>query len=223
MAGMEKRHKISEELRGETSAISNWIFFCPDSGAAHFFTLFGMLFSAVSVILPSFPEASKCVAQLCAVACAASAIFFAEYLPRLYCAPAARPGAPAWRARFGCALSETSRAVIFPHIFIVFKPVRYLSPLRLTGEVFGGAKEEGAAARAAFPPIVCFFATFIYFLERSFNFGGFENIGGGFSSGRIFGLSHVEIAMAALSAAIAGSAFIGAMQNAMKMENPQNR
>lgn len=59
MAGMEKRHKISEELRGETSAISNWIFFCPDSGAAHFFTLFGMLFSAVSVILPSFPEALK--------------------------------------------------------------------------------------------------------------------------------------------------------------------
>lgn len=170
MAGMEKRHKISEELRGETSAI-----------------------------------------------------FFAEYLPRLYSAPAARPGAPAWRARLGCALSETSRAVIFPHIFIVFKPVRYLSPLRLTGEVFGGAKGEGAASRAAFPPIVCFFATFIYFLERSFNSGGFENIGGGFSSGRIFGLGLVEIAMAALSAAIAGSAFIGAMQNAMKMENPQNR
>ena len=137
--------------------------------------------------------------------------------------PAARPGAPAWRARLGCALSETSRAVIFPHIFIVFKLVRYLSPLRLTGEVFGGAKGKGAAARAAFPPIVCFFATFIYFLGRSFNSGGFENIGGGFSSGRIFGLSHVEIAMVALSAAIAGSAFIGAMQNAMKMENPQNR
>lgn len=97
MAGMEKRHKISEELRGETSAISNWIFFCPDNGAAHFFTLFGMLFSAVSVILPSFPEASKCVAQLCAVACAASAIFFAEYLPR---APARQLGGRGSAARF---------------------------------------------------------------------------------------------------------------------------
>ena len=96
MAGMEKRHKISEELRG-TSAISNWIFFCSDSGAAHFFTLFGMLFSAVSVILPSFPEASKCVAQLCAVACAASAIFFAEYLPR---APARQLGGRGSAARF---------------------------------------------------------------------------------------------------------------------------
>lgn len=165
MAGMEKRHKISEELRGETSAISNWIFFCPDSGAAHFFTLFGMLFSAVSVILPSFPEASKCVAQLCAVACAASAIFFAEYLPRLYSAPAARPGAPAWRARLGCALSETSRAVIFPHIFIVFKLVRYLSPLRLTGEVFGGRKGRGRRGARGLPAHRLFFCDFYIFFR----------------------------------------------------------
>lgn len=111
MAGMEKRNKISEELRGETSAI-----------------------------------------------------FFAEYLPRLYSAPAARPGAPAWRARLGCALSETSRAVIFPHIFIVFKLVRYLSPLRLTGEVFGGAKEEGAAARGL-PAHRLFFCDFYIFFR----------------------------------------------------------
>lgn len=89
---------------------------------------------------------------------------------------------------------------------------------------FRGRKGRGRRGARGLPAHrLFFFATFIYFLGRSFRSGGFENIGGGFSSGRIFGLSHVEIAMAALSAAIAGSAFIGAMQNAMKMENPQNR
>lgn len=89
---------------------------------------------------------------------------------------------------------------------------------------FRGRKGRGRRGARGLPAHCLFFCDFYIFFRAVVPlWGGFENIGGGFSSGRIFGLSHVEIAMAALSAAIAGSAFIGAMQNAMKMENPQNR
>lgn len=105
MADIGKRSEISAGLRGGTLALSNWILRFLRSGVAHFLILFCILLSMASVILSSFSDTSRYVAQLYAVTCATSAIFFAEYLLRLYSAPAARPGAPALRARLGYAFS----------------------------------------------------------------------------------------------------------------------
>ncbi|MBP3525253.1 MAG: ion transporter [Opitutales bacterium] len=201
MADIGKRSEISAGLRGGTLALSNWILRFLRSGVAHFLILFCILLSMASVILSSFSETSRYVAQLYAVTCATSAIFFAEYLLRLYSAPAARPGAPALRARLGYAFSfygfvdfvavipfllaymygdtEISRIIILPYIFTMFKLIRYSPSLRLIGEVLGSVKGELAAAYAACSIIVCFSATLMYFLERSAQPEVFENIGDG--------------------------------------------
>lgn len=220
---MEKRHKISEELRGETSAISNWIFFLPRQRRRAFFhTVWHALFGGVgdfAVVSGGFKM------------CRATLRRSLRGVRHIFCRIPAEPLFRACRAPRRASLEGEARLRAFGNIARRNFPAHFHRVQAGTVFVsaqahrrgFRGRKGRGRRVARGLPPIVCFFATFIYFLERSFRFGGFENIGGGFSSGRIFGLSHVEIAMAALSAAIAGSAFIGAMQNAMKMENPQNR
>lgn len=167
----------------------------------HYFVLFCIVISIASVISSSFSEMKPYRISLFGVTYLSSLVFLAEYLLRLFSAPAVHPGMSAFKARLRYVFSfygfvdfiallpsvlvhiywDTTavHAIVLPYIFIIFKLIRYSRSFQLIGHVLGAVKEELVTAYTACGIMVCFSAILMYYIERGAQPEAFRNVGDG--------------------------------------------
>ena len=166
---------------------------------AHYFVLFFILVSILSVIASSFQEMLPYQIYLFGMTYVSSFIFLLEYIARLFSAPALYPHKKAVKARLKYAFSfygfvdfvailpwiltylywdsQIVHIIILPYIFIIFKLIRHSRSFRIIGHVLVSVKDELVTAYTACLIMVSFSAILMYYIERSAQPDVFRNIG----------------------------------------------
>ena len=167
----------------------------------HYFVLACIVISIAAIICSSFASMAPYRKALFGVTYFSSLVFLAEYVLRIFSAPAKYPDKGINRARWKyifsfygfvdfvailpCILTymywDTNivHAIILPYIFIIFKLIRYSRSFRFIGQVLAAVKDELITAYTACGIMVCFSAILMYYIERSAQPEAFENIGDG--------------------------------------------
>lgn len=167
----------------------------------HYFVLACIVISIAAIICSSFASMALYRQALFGMTYFSSLVFLAEYVLRIFAAPAKYPDSGINRARWKyifsfygfvdfvailpCILTymywDTSivHAIILPYIFIIFKLIRYSRSFRFIGQVLTAVKEELITAYTACGIMVCFSAILMYYIERNAQPEAFENIGDG--------------------------------------------
>ena len=168
----------------------------------HYFVLFFIVISIISVMASTFAEMAPYQVSLFSVTYISSFVFLLEYVARIFAAPAAYPHNKAIKARlkyicsfYGfvdfvailpCVLTyffwdtDIVHIIILPYIFIIFKLIRHSSSFRLIGKVLLSVKEELVTAYTACLIVVSFSAILMYYIERSAQPEVFRNVGQSF-------------------------------------------
>ena len=172
------------------------------SNFTHYFVLFFIVISILSVIASSFQEMRSYQYSLFAVTYVSSFIFFLEYLARIFSAPALYTHLHPVRARMKYAFSfygfvdlvaclpwiltyfywdsQVVHIIILPYIFIIFKLIRHSRSFQIIGHVLVSVKDELTTAYTACLIMVSFSSILMYYIERNAQPDVFRNIGDSF-------------------------------------------
>ena len=168
---------------------------------AHYFVLFFISISILSIIASSFKEMASYRICLFAITYVSSFVFLVEYVARIFSAPALYPEKKRVKARlkylfsfYGfvdfvailpCTLTylfwdtQVVHVVILPYIFIIFKLIRHSKSFRIIWLALVAVKDELITAYTACLILVSFSAILMYYIERSAQPDVFQNIGDG--------------------------------------------
>ena len=164
--------------------------------------LFFIIISIIAVIASSYEEMRPYKTGLFLVIYASSVVFLAEYIARIFAAPAKYPQMKSYKARLKYTFSffgfvdfvailpailtfrywntPVVHVLILPYIFTVFKLLRHSKSFKIIGEALLSVKDELVTAYSACFILISFAAILMYYLEREAQPEIFRNIGQGF-------------------------------------------
>lgn len=182
--------------------LRNYILQILQSNFTHYFVLFFIFISILSVVASSFQEMEEYQILLFGVTYISSFVFFIEYIARIFSAPSLYPENHPIKARLRYAFSfygfvdivaclpwiltyfywdsQVVHVIILPYIFIIFKLIRHSRSFRIIGRVLISVKDELITAYTACLIMVSFSSILMYYIERNAQPDVFRNIGDSF-------------------------------------------
>ncbi len=184
-----------------TRKLEEYVLHFLSSNFVHYFALFFIFASIISIITSSFAEMRKYKILLFGMTYISSFVFLMEYIARIFSAPALYPNkkSPIARLKYclsfygfvdfvailPCVLtyiywnSPLLHMIVLPYIFVIFKLIRHSRSFRIIGKALVTVKDELITAYTACLIMICFSGILMYYIERSAQPEAFGNIGDG--------------------------------------------